>query len=64
MTPAELKTARTRLGMTQKQLAEALRLAPKSGADTVRKWEAGTRPISGPVSIAIDHLLNCPGGKK
>lgn len=58
MTPEALKSARIRLGMTQAQLAKALRLAPRSGADTVRKWENGSRSITGPVSLAVEYLLH------
>jgi len=57
MTPAEIKAARKRLGLTQSGLARALRLSEKSGADTVRFWESGRNPISGPAIVAIELML-------
>lgn len=58
MSPSELKSARKALGLTQQGLADALRLTGTYGKDTVRSWEAGRRPISGPASLAIECLLN------
>ena len=57
MQPAELKAARKRLGMTQTQLADALRLRGKDRTRSVRSWEAGERAISGPVEVAVEALL-------
>jgi DNA-binding transcriptional regulator YiaG len=56
MTPAEVRAARLALGMTQDQLAEALRMGG-DGKRAVRRWEAGEREISGPASVAIEALL-------
>lgn len=56
MTPPEIKDARKRLGMSANGLAEALRLG-KGGGRTVRRWEAGDTPISGPASLAIEMML-------
>lgn len=58
MTPDELRAARIRLGMTPAQLGKALRLKSKDPARTVRTWEAGTRPITGPVEVAIELMLS------
>ena len=57
MTPQELKDARKRLGLTQSQLAAKLGLSEANGDNTVRKWEAGSREISGPVAVAIAYML-------
>ncbi len=57
MTPAEVKAARKRLGYTQSQLADALRLSQPYGKDVVRSWESGRRPISGPAQVAIGLML-------
>ena len=57
MTPADLKLARKRLGMTQAQLGRALKLEGPDPARTVRTWEQGTRPIRGPVEVAVELLL-------
>jgi DNA-binding transcriptional regulator YiaG len=56
MTPAEVSAARRALGMTQDQLAAALRMGA-DGKRAVRRWEAGDRAISGPASVAIEALL-------
>lgn len=55
MTP-DIKAARLALGLTQGGLADALRLGP-NGARTVRRWEAGDIPVTGPASLAIELLL-------
>lgn len=60
MTPAELRAARKRLGLTQAGLAEALRLGP-NGVRTVRRWEAGDVPVTGPASVAIEMLVSGTG---
>lgn len=57
MTPDQIKAARRELGMTQAQLAARLRLAESSGPRTVRHWESGTVPITGPASVAIELLV-------
>jgi DNA (cytosine-5)-methyltransferase 1 len=60
MAPAEIKAARQRLGLTQSGLAEALRLGP-NGERTVRRWEQGDVPVTGPASVAIELLLEKRG---
>jgi DNA-binding transcriptional regulator YiaG len=57
MTPADLRAARKRLGMTQAQLGRALRLSGGDPGRAVRMWEAGDRRISGPVEIAVEAML-------
>jgi transcriptional regulator with XRE-family HTH domain len=56
MTPEEVIFARLRLGMTLRELAEALRMGT-DGRRAVRRWETGDRPISGPASVAIEAML-------
>lgn len=56
MTPAEIRSARQSLGLSTNGLAEALRLG-KGGGRTVRRWESGETPISGPAQVAIELLL-------
>lgn len=56
MTPSEVKAARKALGLTANGLAEALRLG-KNGGRTVRRWESGETPISGPAQVAIEMML-------
>lgn len=57
MTPAEIKAARMKLGLTQAQLAAALELMPSSGPRTVRNWESGRIAITGPARVAIRMML-------
>jgi transcriptional regulator with XRE-family HTH domain len=58
MTPAELRAARHKLGLTQKGLARALRMATR-GCETISRWENGTneRGVPGPVQVAIEMML-------
>lgn len=56
MTPDQLKAARKRLGFSQSGLAEALRLGP-NGERTIRRWECGDVPVTGPASVAIELML-------
>lgn len=56
MTPADLRAARKRLGLTQHGLAEALRMG-KWGWQTISKWENGDTPVPGPAQVAIELLL-------
>ena len=53
MTPATFKAIRKRSGLSARALAEALRI---HGGRTIRHWEDGTRPITGPVSILMELL--------
>lgn len=58
MSPAELRKARKRLGLTQKGLAGALRMGAH-GWQTISKWESDSneRGVPGPVQVAIELLL-------
>jgi DNA-binding transcriptional regulator YiaG len=56
MTPRELKACRKRLGLSQAELAEVLRMGANGGR-TVRRWELGEVPVTGPASVAIELLL-------
>lgn len=57
MTPAEVKSARKRLGFrSQTEFAHALGLGP-NGRRTIRRWESGETPISGPAQVAIKMML-------
>lgn len=58
MTPEQFRTARRDLGLTQKGLAEALRMG-KHGWQSLSAWETGANPIPGPVTLALEHLLSC-----
>jgi DNA-binding transcriptional regulator YiaG len=56
LTPQEVRAARAALGLSANGLAEALRLG-KGGGRTVRRWESGQVPISGPATVAIQLML-------
>lgn len=56
MTPADLREARQRLGLTQHGLAEVLRMG-KSGWQSVHRWEKDGNTIPGPVQVAVECLL-------
>jgi DNA-binding transcriptional regulator YiaG len=55
MTPERVREIRTALGLSQNGLAEALRLGVNGGR-TVRRWEAGQLPISGPAQVALELM--------
>lgn len=54
MTPAEIKSARATLGLSQAGLARALGLADDR---IIRRWEAGDVAITGPARLAIRYML-------
>lgn len=62
MTPADLRTARKALGLTQSGLAKALRMG-KHGWQTISKWERDdfNGAIPGPVTLALECLINHSG---
>lgn len=53
MSADEFKAIRLRAGLTQTQLADALHISDRR---TVRYWETGERPVTGPVSILMQLL--------
>ena len=54
MIPAEFREARRALGLSARAMAAALGV---SDGRTVRRWEAGRHPISGPVERLVRRLL-------
>jgi DNA-binding transcriptional regulator YiaG len=60
MTPDAIRAARRQLRLTQSGLAAALRLAnpDTNGKRTIRNWETGSTPISGPASVALEAFLS------
>ena len=53
MTPAEVRAARERLGLTTQQLAAALECTVRA----VQQWESGMRNVPGPARVAIAFML-------
>lgn len=59
--PEDVQAARIELGMTQRELARALRFPDpdEMGAQTVARWEKGKlkNGVPGPAQVAIEALL-------
>lgn len=53
MTPEQFKTIRKNLGLSVKDMAKALGLAEER---SVRRYEDGTREISGPIKLCIKYI--------
>ena len=53
MTPAEIKSIRQRYGLSQTELAVLLRIADLR---TIRRWEKGEVPVSGPASVVLELM--------
>lgn len=58
----DVKAARIKMGMTQAQLAAALRIPDpeEAGVQTIGRWEKGTKglkAVPGPTQVAIEALL-------
>lgn len=53
MTAKQFRNARTKLEFSIEEMAQALGLSSRA----IRFYEAGDRPISGPVRIAVKCLL-------
>ena len=57
MTADEFKAARKQLGMTVRQMADALRLSTTNGYRMIRRIESGEIAVSGPISVAVEAML-------
>lgn len=53
MTPSEIKAIRKRYGLTIRGLAALLRIRDEK---TIRRWEKGEVPVSGPASIVLELM--------
>ena len=53
MTPAEVVNIREQLGLTQSGLARVLRI---TDIRTIRRWEKGEIPVSGPASVVLELM--------
>lgn len=53
MTPKKIQSIRKRAGLSQSGLAALLRITDQR---TVRRWESGETPITGPASIIMELL--------
>jgi DNA-binding transcriptional regulator YiaG len=61
VTPADLKTARKSLGLSQAEFARVVGVASDR---TVRKWEDAERDIPGPVVVLTSLMLRMPAVRK
>ncbi|TAJ72150.1 MAG: XRE family transcriptional regulator [Phenylobacterium sp.] len=52
-----LRQAREAMGWTPADLARALRFAANHGGSRILEMEAGKRPLTGPVTVAVEALL-------
>lgn len=57
-TPADLKAARRALGWSLSEMAGALRLTGANAERMLRDMEAGAKPISGPIAVAVEAYLS------
>ena len=57
MTSEEFKAARKQIGMTVRQMADALRLSTTNGYRMIRRIESGEIAVSGPISVAVEAML-------
>ena len=55
MSPEDIKRIRRSMSMSQRQLAHAIRLGP-NGDRTIRRWENGEIPITGPASLVLEYM--------
>ena len=53
MTPAQFRTHRHDLGLTQAKLAAGFRVTDRC----VRQWESGDRAVSGPAAVLMEWLV-------
>jgi DNA-binding transcriptional regulator YiaG len=53
MTPTRIQSIRKQAGLSQTGLAALLRIADLR---TIRRWEKGDVPISGPASVVLEML--------
>ena len=65
MTPTQLRDARATLGqmhglgrpLKMSEMGRLLRLRGRDPGESIRDWERGHTPISGPVEIAVEAML-------
>ena len=54
MTPAQFKRIRRALGLSLRGVADALGI---SDIRAIRRWEDGSKPVSGPAAIALRYFM-------
>lgn len=64
MKPAEVKAIRQALGLSQNDLGRSLGLRGENVDRTIRNWETGARPITGPARIALAFMARDVLGKR
>lgn len=61
MTGQDLHDARQALGLSLTEMAERLRLQLPNGRTMLREMESGKRDVSGPISVAVEMMLEQDG---
>lgn len=63
ITGADLKEARNAMGLTLRDLSDLVRVGKDStrGAKYLREIENGVRPLSGPLAVATELLMEKQG---
>lgn len=56
MDGARVMRIRRGLGLTRKQLARVLRMHGPHAHETVKRWETGEAPVTGPASVALELM--------
>lgn len=57
MTPAEIKSIRAALGLTQAEFGRLLGLDAADPDRAVRKWESGSSEPSGPIRVILASIV-------
>lgn len=60
MTPGQLRRARRRLNLTQRQLGIVARVSrdPDNAERQIRRFEGGDYPVPGPLSAVVEALVD------
>jgi cytoskeletal protein RodZ len=61
VTGPDLRDARQALGLSLTDMAERLRLQMPNGRTMLREMESGKRDVSGPISVAVELMLQADG---
>lgn len=57
----DLKRARHALGLSVEEMRAKLRLSENNGARRLREMEGNFKDVSGPIAVAVEHMLEKEG---
>jgi DNA-binding transcriptional regulator YiaG len=63
MTPADLKSTREALGLSQAEFARLIGMRAANSDDTVRRWEAGRVAVPGTVEALLFLIETVPAAR-